>query len=136
MPHKPQPRPRNAGRDHLPCRRGGGPACPAGYYAGKSGCRPDVPAATPNGEPDVWTNPWELYSSKPGWEAVAERLDCAVTDALAALDSAVAVGETAGKAAEDAFASVNAVMDHEENASFGASDTERATISPSSSSGI
>ena len=70
------------------------------------------------------TNPWELYSSKPGWEAVAERLDCAVTDALAALDSAVAVGETAGKAAEDAFASVNAVMDREENASFGASDTE------------
>lgn len=69
-------------------------------------------------------NPWELYSTKAGWELVSTRLDQAIGQALAALDRTIEAGAKPTKAAEQAFQAVLTVMDHPENNEFGAGDSE------------
>lgn len=69
-------------------------------------------------------NPWELYSTKAGWELVSTRLDQAIGQALAALGRTIEAGAKPTKAAEQAFQAVLTVMDHPENSEFGAGDSE------------
>ena len=71
------------------------------------------------------TNVWELYSSKPGWQDVTQRLEIATVKALTLMDFEISHGvQTASYAASKAFRSVQMVMDDPVNAGFGAGDTE------------
>ena len=67
-------------------------------------------------------NPWELYSSMPGWEAVSDRLDSATNAALVEMDRNIAGGATIPVAAVVAFKAVSSIM--AVNSEFGALDSE------------
>jgi hypothetical protein len=70
------------------------------------------------------SNHWDLYQSRTGWEAVSARLDVALAEALASIDATVAGGGSVTEAARDAFQVVLNLMEAENNAPFGAADSE------------
>lgn len=69
-------------------------------------------------------NHWQLYSSRTGWPECSARLDAALAAALAKFDAATADNGNIKGAALTAYFDVQAVMDAEENAGYGAGDTE------------
>jgi len=69
-------------------------------------------------------NVWELYSSMPGWEGAAVKLEEALATALATADAKIAKGMHATEAAEAAFVEVLKVMDQPDVRDFGGADSE------------
>lgn len=73
-------------------------------------------------------NPWQLYSTTPGWEGCAAALTDALTTQLAALDRMVApdqpVPVPVSLAAHASFNAVLKVMERKDYQRFGATDSE------------
>jgi hypothetical protein len=73
----------------------------------------------------MWANnQWELYSSKPGWEAIQTLLTDATTAALLQADVDVANGATHHRAALNAIIAVRKVMHTPKASGYGAWDLQ------------
>ena len=69
-------------------------------------------------------NKWELYSTLPGWEGAAAKIDEALESAKLLIDSAVTAGKTLAEAAVLAERAMWDVMNENHLRYFGATDTE------------
>jgi len=67
-------------------------------------------------------NPWQLYSSCPGWEAASDELDAALNDAIRAAHLARADGKTRSEAEKLINDAVMPVM--KKHREFGAMDSD------------
>jgi len=69
-------------------------------------------------------NPWQLYTSVPGWQGASGQLEDHMRDALVALDRMVASGTPVSLAINAQFTVMSRHMDGEGLSQYGASDSE------------
>lgn len=69
-------------------------------------------------------NPWDLYTSEPGWQRCSIRLDRALADALDTLDARVTDGHNIISAAHMACVQMMGMMREDDNQRYGAFDSE------------
>jgi hypothetical protein len=69
-------------------------------------------------------NPWELYSSTPGWEMASQTLTIALGTVLTRLDRLVATGTPIPLAANAVFNDMVKIMSGTRMEKYGATDSE------------